>query len=119
MDVMLIGATDKPDRYAYQAQKLLLEKGHRVYLVHPRLKEIEGARVYAVVPEVPRGVDTVTLYIGETRSTPMIGEILGAQPKRIIFNPGAENELLEKKARDAGVETVRGCTLVMLKTGQF
>jgi predicted CoA-binding protein len=119
MDVMLIGATDKTDRYAYQAMKLLMEKGHRVHLVHPRLAEIEGLRVYQTLREIPVSIHTVTLYIGAVRSALMVEEILGCRPQRIIFNPGAENDLLEEQARNMGIETVRGCTLVMLKTNQF
>lgn len=119
MDVALIGATDKPDRYAYQAMKLLLKKEHQVYLVHPRLAEIEGLRVYQTVREITEQIHTVTLYVGVPRSTPMISDVLGCHPRRIIFNPGAENDLLEERARNAGIETVRGCTLVMLKTNQF
>lgn len=119
MDVMLIGATDKKDRYAYQAMKLLLEKGHRVYPVHPRIKEIEGLRVYQTVREVPEQIHTTTLYVGAPRSTPIVGDILECHPRRIIFNPGAENDTLEEQARNNGIETVRGCTLVMLKTNQF
>jgi predicted CoA-binding protein len=119
MDVLLIGATDKTDRYAYQAMKLLLEKGHRVYLLHPRLAEIEGLRVYHTVGEIPEQIHTVTLYVGAPRSTPMAEEILGCRPQRIIFNPGTENDSLEQQAWNAGIDTVRGCTLVMLKTNQF
>lgn len=119
MDVVLIGASNKPERYAYQAMKLLLEKGHRVYPVHPRLTEIEGLRVYQKVSDVPETIDTITLYVGAPRSTPMTADLLACRPQRIIFNPGAENEVLEKQAQDAGIETVRGCTLVMLKTNQF
>jgi len=119
MNVALIGATNKPDRYAYQAMKLLLEKGHRVFPVHPRLPEIEGFRVYQTVRDILEPIQTVTIYVGAPRSTSIAEEILGCRPQRIIFNPGAENGFLEEQARNVGIETVRGCTLVMLKTGQF
>jgi len=49
----------------------------------------------------------------------MAADILACRPRRIIFNPGAENEALERQAGETGIQTVRGCTLVMLKTGQF
>lgn len=119
MDVALIGATNKPDRYAFQAMKLLLERGHRVHLVHPRLEEIEGLKVYRKVREIQEVIHTMTLYVGAPRSTAMMEEILNCRPQRIIFNPGAENEGLEERAGNEGIVTVRGCTLVMLKTNQF
>jgi hypothetical protein len=45
--------------------------------------------------------------------------ILNCHPKRIIFNPGAENEPLKKTAADNGIEVVDACTLVMLATGTY
>jgi len=119
MRVAVIGASDKPHRYAYQAVKLLLEKGHEVYPVHPRVREIDGLKVYPSIRDAGDCFDTVTLYVGQAGSAAMADEILGCMPKRIIFNPGAENPDLEDRAKTMGVETVRGCTLVMLKTKQF
>lgn len=117
--VAVIGASNKPERYAYKAVMLLKEKGYEVFPVHPRLKDIDGLRVYPSPSEIPFPVDTVTLYVSAELSQMMAEELLHVNPRRMIFNPGAENEVLEARARENGVETVRACTLVMLKTGQF
>ena len=61
----------------------------------------------------------VTLYLNEVRSNPLIDEIISAKPRRLIINPGAENRALVTRAEEAGIEVVEGCTLVMLRTGQF
>jgi hypothetical protein len=45
--------------------------------------------------------------------------ILDLQPKRIIFNPGTENEELIRQAKQNGIEPVIGCTLVMLSVGTY
>ncbi len=42
MNVAVIGASDKSDRYSYQAVKLLQSKGHRFYPVHQRIKTMES-----------------------------------------------------------------------------
>lgn len=44
---------------------------------------------------------------------------LKTKPRRIIFKPGAENSEFEEAASSAGIETVNGCTLVMLGAGTF
>jgi uncharacterized protein len=119
MNVAVIGASHKPERYAYMAVKLLLEKEHTVFPVHQRIREIDGLKVYPSLRNIPEPIDTITLYVGELTSAAMAADILACRPRRIIFNPGAENEALEQQAREAGIQTVRGCTLVMLKTGQF
>ncbi len=119
MNVAVIGASNKPHQYSYQAVMLLKEKGHEVYPVHRRVKEIEGMRVYPSINDISDLVDTVTMYVGADVSDALIEDIIAKKPQRIIFNPGAENVNLEKKAREQGIITVNACTLVMLKTGQF
>ena len=67
----------------------------------------------------PEPLHTVTVYLGAARSTPLIDQILAAEPERIILNPGAENDALTEAASSVGIEVVEGCTLVMLETGLF
>jgi predicted CoA-binding protein len=117
--VAVLGASPKPDRYAYQALQLLHEYGHRTLPVNPAFDEILGEKCYPKISDAPGPIDTVTLYLGESRSNPLINEIIGAKPRRIIMNPGAENSALAEKAEEAGIEVVESCTLVMLRTGQF
>ena len=119
MSVAILGASNKPHRYSYQALKLLLEKGYKVYPVHPRVRDIEGTHVYSCLGEIQESIDTVTLYVGPAVSTQMADDILSIQPRRIIFKPGAENDELERLAKEKGIETIKGCTLVMLRTKQF
>lgn len=117
--VAVIGASPKADRYACRAMKMLKEYGHKPVPINPAFAEVLGETCYPRISDVPETIDTVTLYLRATRSTPLIDEILAAKPRRIIMNPGAENEALAEKARKQGVEVIEGCTLVMLRTGQF
>jgi predicted CoA-binding protein len=117
--VAILGASPKPDRYAYKAFELLREYGHQPIPINPAFEEILGEKCYPKISEAPGPIDTVTLYLGEARSNPLIDEIIEVKPRRIIMNPGAENCALAEKAEDAGIEVVEGCTLVMLRTGQF
>ena len=117
--VAILGASPKPDRYAYKAFELLREYGHRPIPINPAFEEILGEKCYPKISEAPGPIDTVTLYLGEARSNPLIDEIIEAKPRRIIMNPGAENFVLAEKAERAGIEVVEGCTLVMLRSGQF
>jgi predicted CoA-binding protein len=117
--VAILGASPKPDRYAFKALELLHQYGHRTLPINPAFDEILGEKCYSRISDAPGPIDTVTLYLGESRSNPLINEIIGAKPRRIIMNPGAENSELAAKAEAAGIEVIEGCTLVMLRTGQF
>ncbi len=115
----MLGASPKADRYAYKAMQMLKEYGHRPVPVNPAFNEILGEKCHRSISDVPEKIDTATLYLGEARSVPLIPEILAAKPRRIIMNPGVENDTLAAEAEKQGIEVVYGCTLVMLRSGTF
>jgi predicted CoA-binding protein len=117
--VAILGASPKPDRYAYRAMQLLREHGHRAIPINPAYEEVLGEKCYRSIANVPDKIDTVTLYLGKARSSPLIDDIVGAKPRRIIMNPGAENGDLGTRARELGIEVIEDCTLVMLRSGTF
>jgi predicted CoA-binding protein len=117
--VAIIGASPKPDRYAYRAFEMLREYGHWPVPVNPGYAEILGDRCYPHISDVPHKIDTITLYLGKRRSDRLIDEVVSSKPRRIIMNPGAENPELARRAEAEAIEVVEGCTLVMLRTGTF
>ncbi len=117
--VAILGASPKPDRYAYRAMEMLRQHGHRALPINPAFPEILGETCYASIAEIEEPIDTVTMYLGAQRSDPLIPEILAAKPRRIIMNPGAENDELAKQARALGIEVDYACTLVLLQTGSW
>lgn len=117
--VVVLGASENPERYSYQAFQLLKKYGHQPIPVNPRLESLEGEKVYAKLGDVKQKVDTLTVYVSPEKSSALDKEILQLNPKRIIFNPGAENPELEKVCEAAGIDVERACTLVLLRTNQF
>lgn len=119
MKVAVLGASQNPEKYSHMAVMLLKEKGHEVYPVNPALKDVEGIACFPSISAVPGPVHTVSVYLSKEVSSKLGDDILKAGPKRIIFNPGAENPELKSKASAKGIQTLEACTLVMLRTGQF
>ena len=117
--VIILGASNKPERYAHRAQTMLTKHGHSVVLINPGLKEIDGLPVMASLSEVTGEVDTVTVYVNQVISGAAAEQLLALKPKRVIFNPGTENEELAAKLTAAGISAVQACTLVLLTTNQF
>lgn len=117
--VVILGASDKPDRYAYKAFKQLEAKGHLTILVHPTLKEVEGVKVFANLSDIKGTVNTITVYVNPSISTSLSSQIIALKPNRVIFNPGAENESLAMEIKNRGIAVENACTLVLLSTEQF
>ncbi len=115
---VVLGATTNPTRYAHIATTRLQKHDIETIPVGIRIGNINGAEILQGMPALEK-VHTITLYLNPTRQEPYYDYILGLQPKRIIFNPGTENPVLAKKAKEQGVEIVVGCTLVMLSVGNY
>jgi hypothetical protein len=117
--VALIGASEKPDRYANKAMHALQKHGHEVVLVNPFKKEVEGQECLRSVADYAGTVDTVTLYVNPKRFQDHINDVIKVHPKRVIMNPGTEDDEHQQVLEDAGITVLRACTLVLLSTNQF
>ncbi|MDB5252930.1 MAG: CoA-binding protein [Flaviaesturariibacter sp.] len=115
---VVLGASDNPSRYSYLAVRKLTAHQHPVVAIGRKKGSVAGVEI-GTETEPAADVDTVTLYLNPTNQKPYYDYILGLKPKRIIFNPGTENEELMDRAEEAGIEPVVACTLVMLSTGQY
>ncbi|MFT4023246.1 MAG: CoA-binding protein [Flavihumibacter sp.] len=115
---LVLGASANPNRYSYLAVNKLRAAGHPVEAIGRRAVQVNDVQVRTGTDPL-RGIDTVTLYLSPENQQPYYDYILGLHPKRIIFNPGAENEELAGKARAAGICPQEACTLVLLSTGQY
>lgn len=115
---LVIGASVHTNRYSYLAMQRLEAFGHPVLALGLRPAMV-GSVSIVTEPGNWRPVDTVTLYLNPERQKKYYAYLLDLKPNRIIFNPGTENSELEKMMEDAGVQTLRACTLVMLSTGQY
>ncbi len=117
--VVVLGASNKPHRYAYKAIKLLQEYGHHVIPVHPRLETIDGLVVKHELAQIDQSVDSLSLYIGPQRILPLIDDIIALEPGRVILNPGTESDALELALLHNDISFVKDCTLLMLEHGRF
>ena len=115
---LVMGASTNPDRYSFRAISRLVAKGNLVVAYGNKPGEVSGIKI-DTNPIDYQGIDTITMYLGAENQIEYYDYILGLRPKRLIFNPGAENEEFEKLARSSGIETENACTLVLLSTNQF
>ena len=118
-NVAVVGASEKPGRYANRALRMLLSQGFSPIPISRSGKDILGLKGYASLTDVPEPIDTVTLYLSAEKQAAIIQDILAVRPRRVILNPGAENPEAEPVLAQRGIDVVEACTLVLLSTGQF
>lgn len=117
-NVLVIGASHKKERYSNMAVRMLLEYEHHVFARGHKTGFIEETKVVTENVLFPN-IDTITLYLNPTNQKDFYNYILELKPKRVIFNPGTENEELQMLLADNGILFEEACTLVLLRTNQF
>jgi len=115
---VVLGASDNPSRYSYLAVERLTQQQHPVIALGRKQGLIGNTSILTDRPAI-EAVDTITLYLNEQNQKDFYDYILSLHPKRIIFNPGTENDELFDLAKANGIEALEACTLVMLSTGQY
>lgn len=115
---LVLGASSNPSRYSFLAINRLVSNQYPVLAIGISKGEVAGTQIET--EKIPfKEIDTVTLYLNPTNQKQYYDYIISLRPKRIIFNPGTENDELADLAVKHNIKPVEACTLVMLSTGQY
>ena len=115
---LVIGASENSSRYSYMAIHQLRARNHDVMGLAKRVGQVADVPIQTNFPQ-EKNIHTVTLYIGAKHQSEYYDAMIALNPKRVIFNPGTENEEFKSKLLLAGMEVIEVCTFVMLSTGQY
>lgn len=115
---VVLGASPNPVRFSYKAVKSLLRHDQEVVAVGFREGLIEGETILTGQPPI-ENVHTVSIYIGSSRQADYYDYIFSLKPVRVIFNPGTVNPEFMGRLKQAGIEPVSECMLVMLNDGEY
>lgn len=118
MKTLVIGASTNKERYSYKAINNLIAKSHQVVAIG-----LKKGMVLDVPIETEKlnfhAIDTVTLYLNSKAQQEYYDYILSLKPRRVIFNPGTENEEFYKILKANNIAFEESCTLVLLATNQY
>jgi predicted CoA-binding protein len=118
MKTLVIGASENKQRYSNIAMNMLKDYQHEVVAVGNRSGEVSGIP-FSKEKRDFQDVDTVTLYLGPQNQADYIDYVDSLNPRRVIFNPGTENQDWMNHLQKRGIETEVACTLVLLRTDQY
>jgi len=115
---LVLGATTKPERAAFKAIEMLVERGHSVLALGQNMGEVAGINIKTKAIPL-KNIDTVTLYINPTRQKEYYNYIVDAKPKRVLFNPGTENPEFYQLLELNNIKVEVACTLVLLTLNKY
>jgi len=118
MKTLIIGASTNKDRYSYKAIQKLRKLNLDVCALGLNEGEIMDVKIQTK-PIDYKNIHTVSIYLKPQNQSQLINYILKLKPKRVIFNPGSENEVLVDKLEEKKISFINSCTLVLLSTNQY
>jgi len=115
---LVLGGSINPGRYANKAIRKLRSYGHTVVSVGNKEGTVEDVIIRKGTPFF-NDLHTITVYLSAKNQKQYYDYLIGMQPERIVFNPGAENQELAELARKNNIEVIEYCTLILLDTHTF
>ena len=115
---VVLGASPKLSRFSYKAVRSLIRHNYEVVPVGQHEGEIEGLKIETNLPQLDN-IHTIALYVAPENQIHYKEYIKSLHPRRLILNPGTENDDIIKFAKDNDINVIEDCTLVMLNNGRY
>jgi predicted CoA-binding protein len=112
--VAILGASADRNKYGNKSLRAYQQRGYDVYPINLRENEIEGARVYRTISEVPVRLDIVTVYLPPEKLVPLLPAIAAKGCDELWLNPGSESDAALAEAERLGLHVVQACSIVGL-----
>ncbi len=104
-DIAVAGVSPRKGNWGLMLMQELKKSGYTVYPVNPKFAEIEDAKCYESLADLPPEVENLILAVNPKRSVEMIGQLPVSGIKRVWMNQGIGEgafseeglELLKKK----------------------
>jgi len=102
----IVGLGNNPDRPAFGVAKLLQDKGHQVFPVHPKAETVHSAVGYSSLSEIPVQVDVVDCFVNSNLVGDVVDQAIAIGAKAVWLQLGVIDEAAAARAQAAGLLTV-------------
>lgn len=111
----VVGATVNPEKYGHRVLMDLREAGMNVVGVNPKYSSIEGISVSPRVQDIPEKPDVVVSVVPPDVGLRIIDDCQAAGVTKLWFQPGAEDDAIRAKLREANLVAVADGRCIMVE----
>jgi len=110
------GASTDRAKYGNKVLRCYQQHGRDVVAIHPKESEIEGARAYRRLADVPQTPQALSIVTPPPVTESLVEEAAAMGVKHVWMQPGAESEAAVRRATELGLNVIAGgpCLLVAL-----
>ena len=102
----VVGLGNNPDRPAFGVAKLLQDKGHQIFPVHPKAETVHGSIGYQSLLEVPTQIDVVDCFVNSNLVGEVVDQAIAIGAKAVWLQLGVIDRAAIERAQTAGLLTV-------------
>lgn len=110
----VVGATGNKEKFGCKIYKHLLKSGYEVYPVNPGLEEIDGAKCYAKLADLPVLPEVVNIVVPSKIALEVVKEAAEKGVKTVWLQPGSDKPAVVQAAKEAGMNVIEACVLTEL-----
>lgn len=109
----VVGASQDRSKFGNRVFRSLREAGYTVYAVNPKGGELEGAKVYSTLADLPQPPDVVDLVVPPPVTEQVVKHAHELGLSRIWMQPGAESQAAIVYCQEHGIQVVYdACAMV-------
>ena len=110
----VVGATNNKDKFGCKIYNRLVKAGYEVYPVNPGITEINGAKCYPSLEEVPVTPEVVNVVVPTKIAVETVKSAAEKGTKIVWLQPGADKPEVVQAAEEAGLEVIQDCVLTRI-----
>jgi predicted CoA-binding protein len=109
----VVGVSQDRSKFGNRIYRSLRDSGYVVYPVNPKGGELEGAKVYPTLADLPATPDVVDLVVPPAVTEQIVREAHELGLSRIWMQPGAESQVAIDYCHAHGIEVIYdACAMV-------
>jgi predicted CoA-binding protein len=114
VNVAVIGASNRHDKFGNKAVRAYVAHGHSVYPVNLRESTVEGLPAYRSILDVPVDLDATLVYVPPHVTLRLLPDIARKGPGELYLNPGSEDDAVVVKAAELGLDPILACSIIAI-----
>lgn len=113
--IAVVGVSSDPQKYGHKIFLDLIKNGYNVYGINPKIKELNGVKIYPSLKDLPLKPDIVILVVPPEISNETVKTAIDIGVKEVWFQPGSQSQEALELAKVHNIKAITACFMVSNK----
>ncbi len=110
--VAIIGASCDRSKFGNKAVRAFLQRGYKVFPVHPKESKIEGLAVFKTIADLPIRPEMISVYVPPGVLLTLLAGIALKGCDELWLNPGSASDEVLAEVDRLALNAIQGCSIL-------